>query len=38
MVLNQDPKMATAKPEEAFEVLSIAQCALKLSTPGQEGD
>jgi len=38
MVLNEDPKMATAKPEEAFEVLSIAQCALKLPTPEQEGD
>jgi len=30
--------MATAKPEEAFEVLSIAQYASKLPTPEQEGD
>jgi len=38
MVLNQDPEMATAMPGKAFEVLSIAQYALKLPTPGQEGD
>ena len=38
MILNQDPKMATAKPEEAFEVLSIAQWTSNLHTPEQEGD
>ena len=38
MVLNQDPEMAIAKPEEAFYVLIIAQCVSNLPTLKQEGD